>query len=531
MRSLRPDHNTGRNFFCRVESVSRAPFALSHRLILSGVLAVTGSAFFIGAYPPWNLGLVTGWLALVPLIAAVAGAPPMWATMHGWLFGFVANLGVFAWLLAVPGLRWYHFLLLDAYLAVYPALWCMMVARFVRGPALAQLGGACAWVLMDYVRAHAGFLALPWITLAQSQIDNAPLLQAAALFGEPAVTFLVVLGNLAIWNLVSDGRVRCAWLCVLPVLGTMTLGAYLLTHSRTAHEPTIRVAALGTDFPAHSSPTPDLQKRLDARIEFSQNDLPSGVEMIVWPESALVNPRQFPAQIDRLQQLVRKHQVTLVAGVAEATKFDHTPDESPTSAPKLRSGAWLITPNGEVPQHYEKSRLVPFAERVPLKGWFTWPVWLIPPVPEVARGPAPRAYPVPGGVRVGIMICWESLFAEHARALIHDGATMLLMLANEGWFGATAAGAQHNLTARMRAAETHRSVVVASNMGPPLVIDQFGQVIASSSPTSGMRWATAAVPIVTGRTLYSRLGDVFVLGCGVFILAVAVAARPRIRGI
>jgi len=107
----------------------------------------------------------------------------------------------------------------------------------------------------------------------------------------------------------------------------------------------------------------------------------------------------------------------------------------------LRGGAWLITPDSEVPQHYIKSLLIPFAESVPLKNWFTWPIWLIPPRPEVARGPAPRSYLVPGGVRVGIMICWESLFTDYARELAKDDTTVLLMLANEGWFGATAAGA------------------------------------------------------------------------------------------
>jgi apolipoprotein N-acyltransferase len=165
---------------------------------------------------------------------------------------------------------------------------------------------------------------------------------------------------------------------------------------------------------------------------------------------------------------------------------------------------------------------------MPLKYWFTWPVWLIPPIPEVIRGPAPHSYHVPGGVRVGIMICWESLFAEHTRALINDGATLLVMLANEGWF-ADPAGAQHNLTARMRAAETHRSVIVASNMGPSLVIDPFGRVAATSTSDYGMDWATAKVSVLAERTFYTRHGDIFVLSCGVFLLAIGVSARLRTR--
>ena len=211
--------------------MSHAGFAPSHHWILSGALTLTGLALFISAYPPWILGLVTGWLALVPLIAAVASAPPTWAALLGWLFGSVANLGVFGWLFIVPGFRWYHFFLLNGYLALYPALWSLIVVRFLRGTALTQIGVACVWVFPEYIRAHAGFLALPWITLAESQVDNVPLLQIAPLLGEPGVTFLVVLGNLAIWNLGSGSHTRIAMLFVFPVLGTMALGSYVLNAS------------------------------------------------------------------------------------------------------------------------------------------------------------------------------------------------------------------------------------------------------------------------------------------------------------
>src|SRR5574341_312668 len=484
---------------------------------------MTGSALFITAYPPWNLGLATGWLALVPVVAAVAGASWLRAGLSGWLFGMVANVGVFGWLLAVPGVQWYHVLLLDAYLALYATVWSIMVGRFVGGSALAQFGVAAAWVVLDYVRSHAGFLGLPWITLSQSQVDNPALLQAARLCGEPAVTFLVVLGNLAIWNVLRGRRASYGWLCALPVLGAMTLGSLVLSSSGPDAGPRVRVGALGTEFPARTTPPPDLQARLDSQIEALEQSLPPDVEIIALPESALINPGLFPLQMGKLQRLAKQQHVTVIAGVAESTKFDHPAADFLPAPPKLRSGAWIITPDRDAPLKHEKSRLVPFAEAMPLRRWITWPTWLIPPLPEVIQGPTPRSHPVPGPVRLGIMICWESLFAEHARALVTDDATLLVMLANEAWFGPSAAGAQHNLTARMRAVETHRSVLVASNMGPPLVIDPFGRVIGSrsgSSPSApGIHWAAAAVPVVTERSLYTWLGDVFIVPCGVVLLA------------
>jgi apolipoprotein N-acyltransferase len=171
-----------------------------------------------------------------------------------------------------------------------------------------------------------------------------------------------------------------------------------------------------------------------------------------------------------------------------------------------------------------KSQLVPFAESRPLKSWFAWPEWLVPSKPEVMSGQVPHSYPIADDIRVGIMICWESLFAHHARLLVNDGATLLVMLANEGWFGGSAAGAQHNLTARMRAVETRRSVIVASNMGPPLVIDPYGRLLADTSPGAGMQWATAAAPLVKELSLYARHGDVLVLSCALLAVAILLKA-------
>lgn len=492
------------------------PVQWSVAILLAGV----GALLFILAYPPWNLGLVTGWIILVPLFVAVCDAPFSRAALFGGLFGLLSNIGVFSWLCSVPGIRWYHIALLDVYLALYPALWSVVAARFIRGSFVAQMGVVCVWVLLEYARGHAGFLALPWMTLAQTQVDNTSLLQTAGLFGESAVTFLVVIGNVAIWNLIGRGSMRAAAVCALTVLVAQSMGAFALNGTNAGRQLTINVAALRTDFPAPPPLRVDPEVRLIAQVDVLQHALPIGVELVVLPESAVVNPKLFPTQIDALKRVAVENRVAVVAGVAEATKFDDLPVRSGDSGLQLRSGAWLITRGKEDPQRYVKSRLVPFAESTPLKNWLVWPDWLIPQKPEVEQGPPPQSYVLSESVRVGIMMCWEALFVDHARALVDDRATVLLMLANEGWFGKTAAGAQHNLTARMRAAETHRSVVVASNMGPSLMIDPQGRLLAESS-TGGMHWVSAQVPLATEQSIYSRMGDKFVVGCGIVILACA----------
>ena len=92
-------------------------------------------------------------------------------------------------------------------MGLYPAAWCGGLALLARWRLPAIVLAPALWVTLDYLRAHAGFLALPWATLAHSQHRNLPLLQVATVAGEYGVTFLVVLGNAALAGLVA----RRAW--------------------------------------------------------------------------------------------------------------------------------------------------------------------------------------------------------------------------------------------------------------------------------------------------------------------------------
>ena len=487
---------------------------------------LSASLLFILAYPPWNLGIVTAWLALVPLIALTAHATPGRAALLGWCFGLISNLGIFFWVIQVPGIRWHHIALLDAYLSLYPALWTLLVAVYLRDSILTQSCLACSWVVVEYLRSHAGFLAFPWMTLAQSQIDNIPLLQTASVFGEGALSGIVALANFAIWSLIR-GKTRLALLCGLPLAVGTAIGASVAWEFRTQHVPTLNVAAVGTAFPAAIAARPDPLVRLQSQLDFLQQHLADDAALIVLPESAIVNPKLFPEQVGLFHRLAIERRLSFVVGVAQATKFDQPPVTLEPDKPQLRSEAWIFTAAQENPFQHVKSQLVPFAESRPLKSWLQWPEWLVPSKPEVVRGPSPRSFPIADGIRVGIMICWESFFAHHSKALVDDGAMVLIMLANEGWFGGGAAGAQHNLTARMRAVEFRRSVVVSSNMGPPLVVNPYGQVLDSGSVKTEMQWASATTPILSDRSWYSRFGDGLIVGCGLLLVGYATSVWIR----
>jgi apolipoprotein N-acyltransferase len=125
------------------------------------------------------------------------------------------------------------------------------------------------------------------------------------------------------------------------------------------------------------------------------------------------------------------------------------------------------------------------------------------------------------------MVCWESVFADHARGLARDGAGLLLQLSNEGWFSGTAAGLKHNATVRLRAVETGRPVLAAVNAGPAIIVDRFGRIVAQSTSTAALEWVAAVVAPTTELSLYTRIGDLFVALCALLSLAVFVYERRR----
>jgi apolipoprotein N-acyltransferase len=123
-----------------------------------------------------------------------------------------------------------------------------------------------------------------------------------------------------------------------------------------------------------------------------------------------------------------------------------------------------------------------------------------------------QLFKVTKDLTVGILICWENVFARLARESVKDGANVLVQLTNDAWFGHSAAPRQHNLMSVMRAVENHVPIVIASNTGPSQIIDRYGRVVASAPDIFTNDLASGSIHPSTGGTVYTAVGDVFVFG-------------------
>jgi apolipoprotein N-acyltransferase len=172
-------------------------------------------------------------------------------------------------------------------------------------------------------------------------------------------------------------------------------------------------------------------------------------------------------------------------------------------------------------QVYRKRHLVPFGETIPLKpitGWFIHRVLHIP-IADQTPGPADQAPFEVAGERVAVNICYEDAFgSELARAL--PEATLLVNVTNDAWYGRSLAAEQHQQIAAMRAVETARPMLRATNTGITSIIDHRGIELGR------LPWFTRGVLEGTiagrsGTTLYVRLGDALAVGLGLALAAAA----------
>jgi apolipoprotein N-acyltransferase len=477
----------------------------------AGLVALS-AGLLIASFPPFSVGVVCAWVALVPLLFAVRGTTPVQAAALGAAWALLAHGGIFQWMRLAGGFRWYHFIALDFLYCFPPALWCALISRM----RLERFGDLCAaaasWALLEYVRTHAGFLALPLATIAHTQIDAPAIAQVAALLGEPAVSFLVVLGNLILYRALSVGVTRALLIASSAILVSAAAGAAMLSTGHTSEQRVRSFAALDTHYAVRGARKLANDARAQATLTLMAHDSPEESVLLVLPESAFVNPH--PQELASLRAIAEAHGVALVFGVSQVAKFEQhrfVPER------RVSNAAGVIVPGVEPIQRYEKVIRMPFAEYLPLSSWVAWPRWLVGYPPEVIAGPGPRVFDVGKETHVGVMICWEVLVSAHARALAGSGATALAVIANDGWFGSRGAASLQSLAARMRAVETRRPVVLAVNEGTSMVIDRFGRVAAHGWGDSA-QWVRADVAMDTVQTPYTRLGDLFVGICGLMVL-------------
>ncbi|MBI1731635.1 MAG: apolipoprotein N-acyltransferase [Gammaproteobacteria bacterium] len=470
------------------------------RRILPGIAATGAGGACALAFAPYELHPLAP-LALLVLFRLWKAATRVQAFRLGYLFG----IGLFG-----TGVSWLHIsinlfgglgllasagvtFILIAYLALFPAL-AGYAARFDPAPApvlITVLVWPAIWVLTEWARAWL-LTGFPWLLLGYSQTDS-PLGSLAPLVGVLGISWAtaVTAGLLLMFiHSAHRERTRCGAALLVLFAGSWLVGSAQWAGSAG----TVRsVALIQGAVPLTVRWRPELLARsVDRYVGLTGPHWKKNI--IVWPETAIpAFSHQVPELLRHLTAEAIRHGSDLYAGF---------PSLEPDSG-RYFNGLLLL---GAEPQAYNKRHLVPFGEFTPLAPLFRGFAELLD-IPLSNFSPGQQAQPLLRGNHgpSGVSICYEDAFGDEVIEAL-PAAEFLINVSNDGWFGDSAAPHQHLQMARMRARETGRYMLRATNSGVSAIIAPDGSVVARG-PQFEPHVLTGTITLFTGLTPYARFGN------------------------
>ena len=499
---------------------------------------------FPGAVGLWPMA----WIALVPLLFGLRNVNPGRAARLGLLAGMVHYVSLLYWIIIVLGRYgrlplWVSLpalLLLALYMSGYLALFCLIVNRLWKKNGIFMVWfGPLLWVGLDFIRSIllSGF---PWQDLAYSQYKALFLIQTADLAGHFGITFNIVLANcvtallFGLWrdSMSADKPAalallvlqrRKAWLygvlpaiCILVLVLSYNVLRYIQVAGVIEKGPGIHIAAVQGNIeqdqkwsPAMRLGTIETYTNLSEQALANEHEQP---KLFVWPETALPFPVNDNPYFNALKrEFVAREKIWLLAGAPFYKRIGSRESSGKDGEILSYNSAYLISPQGEISDRYDKQHLVPFGEYVPFRRFLPLPGPLVDNIGDFSTG-GQREPMSCQGAEIGVLICFESIFPELARNWTAGGANLLVNITNDAWFGRSSAPWQHLSMAVFRAVENRRSLVRSANTGVSAFIDPLGRMIATS-PLFRPAYLVEEVPLLSGKTIFVGFGHYFGLLC------------------
>ncbi|MGC1944731.1 MAG: apolipoprotein N-acyltransferase [Candidatus Acidiferrales bacterium] len=498
------------------------------------VLLALGSGIALAlSFPNYNLPLLA-WFSVGMLVLASVGAPPREAPRFGLLHAFVFYPICLPWIATVMKQYgnvdpWLSAGILSLFGIAGGIIWStfsMSVAFVARrkGIALACVLAPFFWVMLEFARTHLPFIGFPWNLTGYAARNSLALLQLTPVTGIWGLSFVIAAYGsfLAYAVLARKLRVWKAAVAVTVALLVIAIGgSYLIPTATPRH-----VAHLvQTNFPQSEHYRADWMQlhagELDQLAEISIEAAKKNPGLIVWPEVPAPFSLQDPPFAARMIRIAKESGSEFLVGVVDWQKNAPGSGQNQWSA---YNSAVLLDASGRRTYAYYKVHLVPFGEYVPLRQWLTFAGRLTADISDFTAG---TQYAVGHADRpFGTFICYEAIFPNEIRRFAANGAELLINISNDGWFGRSAAPAQHLMMARVRAIESRRWLLRDTNNGYTVAVDPYGRVVASL-PTDIRGELEAPYDFRADITPYVRFGDWLCWLCVVASICILFLALTR----
>lgn len=489
------------------------------RFLVAGLLGAL-QAFGLAPYSLWPVALV----ALALWVRLLEGRSVREAALLSYAFGIGFWLHGASWLrvsmidfggVSVPlavGLLVFVALVMALFFALIGAIWAALPWGGRGWLALPLL-----WVVAEWLRTWV-FTGFPWLHTGYGLIDT-PLSGWAPLLGVYGVSFAAVLTATAGLHLVQHRRQAPL---AIGLLGLVWIGGGLLqplSWTTVDRDQPITATLVQGNIPQESKWALEWRDKTIERYQ-RLSEPAWGQDLLVWPEAAI--PAFIHEATDTLVALHERGQATkttFMTGIPQAQwNADRTRILYFNSLVALGRGDGL----------YHKQQLVPVGEYIPFEDWLrgTIPFFDLP-MSSFTWGARDQGLLTAGRHAVAPFICYEIAYPQLV-ARQSAVADYLLTVSNDGWFGTSIGPDQHFEMVRMRARETGRYILRATNNGITAFIDPHGQVI-DTAPRFEEAILSGVVYPARGLTPWQRGGTTAVISGVTLLLLLLVGLGWRQR--
>lgn len=474
--------------------------------------------FFAGAvssliFPPFTSSM-QGYFAFVLFLAYLFSGERSTKSMFwmSYLFGFSFYAVGFAWINKALMVDEGNF---SSYIPVVFFIIGAFFSLFLSIPvALASKGKnvyskmllfIAFYVIFEWIRSFI-FTGFPWNLLGTALSFDDKLIQGASIVGTYGLSLmLMLLLNGIALLIMSIWRKRFYVGSVVFIVIPMIFGFYSVSlYQDVDYNGDIKVRLVQPNIPQTFKWDNELAyHNFRKHINLSKSGNLDDVDLVVWGETA--SPYQLDEDMERLSEIVEAipQNGFLLTGLLRRTikNGEFVPYNS----------LFVINDQGVIKDYYDKAHLVPFGEYLPFREYlpdFMKPVANV--VGDIGKGEKYKNINVEGLPLMGGAICYESIFPKEV-INPKNRPEVLVVLANDGWYGISAGPYQHLMASKMRAVEEGITVIRSANTGISAVIAPNGRILAGIGLDKEAVIDVFLPKVLSKNTIYGKYGNVIPL--------------------
>ena len=365
------------------------------------------------------------------------------------------------------------------------------------------------WVIFEWLKGWV-LTGFPWLDIGYTQTPTW-FFSLAPIGGVYLISFtVIVLSCLLVASVINKQRIF--YLLGIFIITLLLWPLNQLDWSEDSGQP-LNIGLVQGNIPIELKWQAD-QRDSFIRLYADQSRMlheQSPIDLFVWPETALPLYRQQTDQA--FWNAITPPASAVLTGIMDQVKENEFYNAAVLSC-------------GDQQQVYRKRHLVPFGEYLPLRFLFGWVLdYLQFPMSDFSSWQDTQLLDCPGNINLSLSICYEDAFGSEWRHSIDD-STILVNISEDAWFGDSLAPHQRLQMAQMRAREFSKPLVRSANTGPSVVIDQRGNVLASTEQFVQQSISYRIQP-QTGKTWYQRFGNWIIILS--FVVLIIVFTKNKVR--